>query len=331
MAMVLIIHVGFIGIGIPTEQDIQNAPFPTFNRFLFNNLSIVAVDVFVMISGWFGIHPKFKSATNFLFQVFFFSIIVYSVLIILKVRTINISDLKGLFLFNNGYWFVKSYIFLYIFSPVLNAFSDTVTKKQLKLFLVFFFVFQTLYGFILCYPHEQYLNGGSPISFMGLYLLARYCRIYHIYEKISTKKSLLFVYLFVALITSLCCFFVGLFHINQVFYDAIVGWSKSYVSPINIFSALCLLLLFSKMSFNNSVINWIAKSCFGVYLLQENIMLCNYFYNYSKYLFYRNFGVGVFLKLTILVVSTYILAIIIDKIRIIIWNFIYNKLYKSKF
>jgi IS5 family transposase len=90
MAMVLIIHVGFIGIGIPTEQDIQNAPFPTFNRFLFNNLSIVAVDVFVMISGWFGIHPKFKSATNFLFQVFFFSIIVYSVLIILKVRTINI-------------------------------------------------------------------------------------------------------------------------------------------------------------------------------------------------------------------------------------------------
>ena len=40
-------------------------------RMLFESLAIVCVNVFVLISGWFGIRPKWKSVTNFLFQVFF--------------------------------------------------------------------------------------------------------------------------------------------------------------------------------------------------------------------------------------------------------------------
>lgn len=54
--LVLILHADFYALEGPVANDIINSPTDSMLRILFQAITIVAVNVFVMISGWFGIN-----------------------------------------------------------------------------------------------------------------------------------------------------------------------------------------------------------------------------------------------------------------------------------
>ena len=60
MFMVLILHADFLATGTPTNDDISIFPGKSFVKFFIEALTIIAVNVFVLISGWFGIHFHLK-------------------------------------------------------------------------------------------------------------------------------------------------------------------------------------------------------------------------------------------------------------------------------
>ena len=177
MTMVLTLHADYLSLGAPTPCEILEHPMISIVRIVIESMSIVAVNVFVFISGWFGIHPSLRRFSGFMFQVIFF-VIVGSVIAML------FGDYGGrplggwlVLLLGWNYWFVKAYIILYLFSPILNAFIENVSKQQLLRFLLFFYIIQTIYGWY--FGDGGYFNRGySPLSMMGLYLLARYIRMY---------------------------------------------------------------------------------------------------------------------------------------------------------
>ena len=105
-------------------------------------------------------------------------------------RVIGMNERIELLLFkHNGYWFVRAYIILYLFSPALNAYVDHVSRQHLKAFLIAFYIAQIVYRF---YNYGGWYAGGySPLSFMGLYTLARYMRLYpNKYTKYSIYRFL---------------------------------------------------------------------------------------------------------------------------------------------
>ena len=55
-------------------------------------------------------------------------------------------------------WFVKSYLGMFLFAPVMNAFIESASKKQIKIFLLCFFVFQSIYGWIS--TGASFISGG---------------------------------------------------------------------------------------------------------------------------------------------------------------------------
>ena len=71
MFMVLLVHADFFSLGEPTAEECVTSPKDVIPRLLFWSLSIACVDIFVLISGWFGIKPRAKGICNFLFSVFF--------------------------------------------------------------------------------------------------------------------------------------------------------------------------------------------------------------------------------------------------------------------
>ena len=71
MFMVLLLHSSFMVYGMPDSLEINKAPGFWGGKILQQGLGIVAVDVFILISGWFSIKPKIISICNFLFQIFF--------------------------------------------------------------------------------------------------------------------------------------------------------------------------------------------------------------------------------------------------------------------
>ena len=118
MFLVMVTHAVHSSLGIPTSEEWFDCPLPTFSRMFVSQCSFVCVNVFVLISGWFGINPSLKGLSNLFFQLFFYSFLIYSYLIGLN-RDIAIVDVFYSFI-GGTYWFIVSYIGLYCIAPILN-------------------------------------------------------------------------------------------------------------------------------------------------------------------------------------------------------------------
>ena len=176
MMMILVMHMDYGAFGLPTAESVENAPMTTFGRIFVEHLCLVAVNVYVLISGWFGIRPKMKSFVRLMLQVATYSIIITGAFLLLGKTTFKIGYVTDMLIIGKQYWFVVSYLLLYLVSPILNTFVEHSSKREFQWMLLVFFGFQFVYSWI--FGLEEFAGGYSALSFMGLYLLARYVRIY---------------------------------------------------------------------------------------------------------------------------------------------------------
>lgn len=312
MIMILTLHSDYFSLGEPTPCDISDHPMISIVRIVIESMSIVAVNVFVFISGWFGIHPSLRRFSGFMFQVAFF-VIVGSVIAML------LGDYSGrplggwlVLLLGWNYWFVKAYIILYLFSPILNAFIENVSKQQLLRFLLFFYITQTIYGW--CFGDGGYFNRGySPLSMMGLYLLARYIRIYGDCFKRLNWGEYFGLYFIVSILIAVLEFY-------RLQRDA--EWHIiAYSSPLVIVSSVCLFLSFAKMELSHSrVINYISASAFAAYLFHyHEDILHRYYTEYISCWFATNDFLHFLLYTGSWILFIFVSAVCIDQLRIVIW------------
>ena len=124
----------------------------------------------------FGIRPKMKSFVRLMLQVATYSIIITGAFLLLGKTTFKIGYVTDMLIIGKQYWFVVSYLLLYLVSPILNTFVEHSSKREFQWMLLVFFGFQFVYSWI--FGLEEFAGGYSALSFMGLYLLARYVKIY---------------------------------------------------------------------------------------------------------------------------------------------------------
>jgi surface polysaccharide O-acyltransferase-like enzyme len=320
MLLVLVYHTDYLTFGRPLQEDAINSPFNCLFRTGINSLSIICVNCFVLISGWFGIRPKIKRFAGLLFQVFFICSITLILYSLFGEHSIDFKDIKSIFLLTKDLWFVKAYIFLYLISPALNAYTQNVSQRQFLLTLIALFSFQTLYGWL--FVSVNYINDGySPLSFILLYLLAQYFRKYPGKLAPVSAVSCLYVFTSIVLTGAIVEYLLIRFNLLQQ-----IQWG-AYAYPLVIIESLFLLLFFAKLSFRNKLINWIASSCFAVYLLHCTRNILEEYCNLVRlsYKSYHVFGI------IIVVICVFSISILLDKVRIMLWNQISNKFFvKSK-
>lgn len=311
MFFVLVLHANFASLGIPTKASLIDAPIREGIRILLESLSVVAVNVYVLLSGWYGIHFRFQRLFEFVFQVFFFSVIGAIIALSIQGKTLFEVIQKGILLMdNNSYWFVKSYLLLYVVSPILESFVTVSKEREFKVLLLLFFLFEFMYGFGKGCP---WFGGGySTIHFIGLYLLARFTRIY-LLKRWSVSLRFSFLSYFSLSILSACCFVISMFLVRPD------GWTGvfSYESPLVILSALMLVICFSKIEItNNHIINSIAISCFAVYLLHNNPFIFDYYITAVQQMVQQGYS----FLLPVFFVLVFAASIAIDKLRIVLWR-----------
>lgn len=149
MFLVLVVHADFFSLGAPTSAEIQTSSLSSFTRLFFESLSIGCVDMFVLLSGWYGIRPKLKRFSNFIFQCVFFLFGIYAFCLLFHLSELNIHGIMGCLLLLRWNWFIKAYLLLYILSPVLNSFIESSTQKQHRNVLICFFVFQSIFSWMV--------------------------------------------------------------------------------------------------------------------------------------------------------------------------------------
>ena len=216
---------------------------------------------------------------------------------------------------NGDLWFVKAYIILFLLSPIQNSFIEHATKQQFFIVLVAFYSFQTVYGWMMDASVQFTMNGTTGLSFFGLYLLGRYLRLYPFrYSQLSKRKDLI-IYLGLALLMCVCN--IVLLYLGKTV--TVTGRLYSYASPIVILASVYLLLFFSKLSFTNRSVNWIASSCFAVYLFHCNGFFFDRYYRKMIEYIYFDSGYAV-LGIATYIILIYAIAVLLDKVRMFLWN-----------
>lgn len=299
--MVLMLHANFVSIGKITSADFANDSLNAWSRLIFENIAISAVNVFIMISGWFGIKRTWKGGISFLWQNYYFIIGIAVVLFLLRLSPLRI-DLIPSGIFN--YWFVFNYFILYLFAPVINAYIESASNKQLNGTVALLFFLEIIgWRMNLSFIKDGYTAG----SFFILYIIAAWMRRHKQYSKYG-----LLIYL-------------GAVIVNIIVYKLqVVQGPLWYSNPFVVIQAMGLVWWFAGMKIGTSkFINWIAKSAFAVYILHFNLgLFIPYFKTWAKGIYSEYDGIVCILMLGLYCVAWFTAAILLDQPRKWLWNLI---------
>lgn len=189
MFMVMMLHVNNTALGLPTTEDAQTAILPTLTRIFFELLSIGSVNVFVLISGWFGIRFSWKSLTTFIFQCVFITWGMLLVMVCFGFVPLTLRNLDvNLFVRS---WFVQAYLGLYLLAPALNLLIEN-NKKRHSQIVIGLFLLELFYDFLS--PSEPLFKAGySTMHFVLLYMIARYVKLYGVFSFVRKWSFCLFL------------------------------------------------------------------------------------------------------------------------------------------
>ena len=173
--LILVVHATYYSFGTPTIDEIQGNPLKSFFYIGIENISIVCVDVFILISGWFGVHPKFKSIGSLFFQCIYFSLLMCIFGDVTSLYSVNTIDYMRSFI--HFPHFVVCYAVMYMLTPAINSFIDHSSKQEFARLLCVYYGWAFLFGWLF-HSDEGFANGNTTLAFIGLYMLARYIRLY---------------------------------------------------------------------------------------------------------------------------------------------------------
>ena len=134
------------------------------------------------------------------------------------------------------------------------------------------------------------------------------------------------------------CFFLYLLSIALIMLETLAfhktgknygagTYSYNRDSIFVIASSVSLFLTFLKLNFKSKFVNWIAGSCFFVYIISENVNLWKSPYSMYDFFHVEEWSNSTFYPMYILGASllVFILCIMLDKIRNRIFNKVENK------
>lgn len=302
-------------------------------------LCICAVNCFVLISAYFlsaTDKRTLKKPVKLLAMVSAYKLLCYVISVMLGYQGFGLYALLGSLIPNN--WFIVLFCVMYVISGYINCIFEKLEKKQLEQFVLISMSIFVLYPTILETGADKFLGttelagfgtvtmfgssgGYTIVNFMLLYLAGGYLKKYWVIPK-GKKEKRKYVRLF------------GSFFICSVLLDFFMSFfSATYTSYSNVFvvaEAVTLFMAFLHMDIkHNTVINHMAKSAFGVYLLHTcSLFIVNFWgaFNFQKYCnseFYI-----LLLHLLISVFSMYFICMIIDMLCRLLLSWIERLLVK---
>ena len=278
---------------------------------LLCSITVIQVNVFVLISGWFGINTTLRRLMAFYLTCVFYGIFTYFLSLFLPDTSFAIRDaLISFFPFSflKGWWFVKAYICLMLLAPLFNKAIEYLSKKEFIWVVVALTIINVYFGFL----SQQAINpfGTNFMQLMYLYFIGRYLALHvHIEKQVLRKWSGL-----VGIIGIVVCAIMWI--VNDSYLHAVNTMTfYSYNNPLALCNSIAVFLFFTTLSFHSKCINWLAKGVFAVYLIHTSTWI-NSYWNSSLATIYDTYNSGLAWLLIIAIVLFYFfIAICFDHVR----------------
>lgn len=342
MFMVVILHYlsqadALLQLGIPKSGV---SVFAT----AIESLCIVAVNVWVLISGYFLSKSGFKLSRiiQLICEVFFYTILISVVMMITGIYVVNDRDsfYKTIQYFfpieSEHYWFATSYVLMYVFAPILNAGVKNLTRKQLKAsilgLLLWFCFIKSFIPVLFVTDHYGYDFGW----FLCVYLIAAYIRKYNVTLFYSARKSALVYLISCAIIFAMTMIFheINLSRGGFVYYSQ-VPYHYNYIFTLTGALGIFSFFRFYKMRDNlfAKIIRYIAPLTFGVYLLHQHIEIRDRWIIWLQNMIGEIPRYSVFLfawHMLRCVLIVFCAGLFVDWVRMVIFEYIARTLHDTK-
>lgn len=282
MMMVVMLHYLSKG-GLLTSLTEEFGP-GAYIAWLLEAFSIVAVNVYMLISGYFLVESGFKPGrlAELICQVLFYSLLIPLVMMavgLLEPGQLTVYQLLQ-YLFPSQmvhYWFITAYIIMYLFAPVLAAGVKQLSRRQLEVVIILLLLFFSISKSVLPVHLEVDSQGYDGLWFLCVFLVAAYMRLYGI-PFLQKGKGALLCYLVGCLLIYGLTMGVRLVYLRTGKLDYFIHAAYDYNHIFNLFAAISLFYAFFNWKLSGEglagrIILRIAPCTLGVYLLHEHIEL----------------------------------------------------------
>lgn len=279
-----------------------------YSAYGLESLFIIAVDCFILITGYYQINGKFKlkKVIDLWAQVIFYSVTISSIFWFTGIEPLTVPTILQAFfpVITGTYWFVTVYIVLYLFSPFINIALQNMKKadhKKLILVSAVFFV-------ILPSINFTYFTdiGYSLYNFVFLYCVGAYIKKYDL--PIKNPTYFLFGYLICSFLIFSGVMLLRTFSETPEYFFA-DPWNYNFIFVE--LGAICFFMVFKSIKIQSPTINFMATSVFGIYLISNHPFVLDVLYSkilhcadyYYSPLFVRHMlfsGIGVLVSCLII-------------------------------
>ena len=337
MMMVVVLH--YLGKGqLLPELTGEGLGAQGAAAWLLEGFSIVAVNVYMFISGYFLCTSSFKLSRllKLWLQVWLYSVGFGLIGMLTGVMT-EISVDTHFFLtllfpvWMEHYWFMTAYIFLYLLLPFVGIALRHMTKQQLRCTVIVLLIVFSVIKSVLPLRLEMDTKGYDCIWYLCVFAAAAYVRRFGI-PALEKKGRGILLYVVCSLLV-----FGGTMALRMVFLKTgslgrMTGMCMEYNHILPFLAALGLFYAFLKLDFKGKIAGVIVKIApytLGVYLLHENLGLR---YTWQRWLGVdRVSGVLSLLLHTILAaVAVFAVGIIVDMLRALLMKGIHRVLLRVK-
>lgn len=277
MMMVLILHLLAAAHVLP-QANHESAFYRV--GWLMEIAAYCGVNCYALITGYVcgGGSFKHERVVTLWFQVIFYTVGSFLLLAVFLPQTIQLKTVLSSFfpVLTGHYWYVTAYVGMFFFIPFFNVLGNCLTKLQFQYLLVTVF---GLFSVISTLIHDDIflVYKGYSCWWLGiLYMLGMYIKKYGLFTGVKTGTlwagyagCVCFVWLFKMVLDMVSFHLVGKVRGGGIFV--------AYNSPFIVGTAVCLLLVFSRMRFSSprvvACISWLAAASFSVYVIHCNLLI----------------------------------------------------------
>ena len=234
--------------------------------------SFNAVNIFILITGFFQCNKKLNTQKIFLLlaKTLFLTISIFCISFLFPEADFRIGAIKSFLPISSfHYWFLISYLLLYLLSPFINIVIHHTNRLQHLLLCVIGGAVIFVYFLMNPFPKaEIYLGNHRGICwFVYLYLCGAYFQKYQISKRITR----LLPWVTVVVFSMTFC----IYYFKSDLLNHLLSKHEHYLLPFIL--SICFFYMFKNLQINNSVLQKIVtelSACsFFVYLIQEHEMV----------------------------------------------------------
>ncbi len=290
-------------VGLLTPYSVENDGIA--GVVLYSSV-VGGVNLFVMITGWYGVKNIWKGYVRLVTDCIFFGAVSYLLLLLLSCHPLNIKELIVSMMFITN-WFVVSYMMLLLLAPIIEKSLQNASATEMGYWLLLLTIFNLVFGYWLGKVND---NGYNAVQFIWLYYIARFLRITQ-QEAWNKKLQKYGLWIWIGATLMLAFVFIGMSYMGHTLDT--LRWF-SYNNPFLMLACIGLFMWISRLKMQSKIVNVIATGMFGVFLLHTTPFVIPFRNQVTSAVFHNYFYFGIFVEAILIMIVCCGISLVLNRV-----------------